>query len=83
LAVAVEGAIVVREHQGFYCNVLVYKKRCGACGYSAPKNSYAVAALSCDTYDIKDFACPSCDNRQAVRIQLGIGEEVADLLKTE
>jgi len=83
LAVAVQGAIVVREHQGFYYNVLVYKKRCGACGYSAPKNSYAVAALSCDTYDIKVFACPSCDNRQAVRIRLGIGEEVAAFMSTE
>ena len=83
MAVAVEGAIGVREHQGFYYNVLVYKKRCGACGYSAHKNSYAVAALPCDTYDIKVFACPSCDYRQAVRIQLGIGEEVADFLETE
>ena len=83
MAVAVEGASIVREHQGFYYKVLVYKERCGACGYSAPKNSYAVAALPCDTYDIKVFACPSCDYRQAVRIQLGIGEEVAALLTTE
>ncbi len=83
MAVAVEGATVVREHQGVYYNVLVYKKLCDACGYSAPKNSFAVAALPCDTYDIKVFACPSCDNRQAVRIQLGIREEVAAFMSTE
>jgi hypothetical protein len=82
LAVAVEGATVIREHQGFYYNVVVYKKRCGACGYSAPKNSFAVAALPCDTYDIKVFACPSCDDRQAVGIQLGIGEEVAAFMSS-
>jgi hypothetical protein len=83
LTVAVEGATVVREHQGFYFNVVVYKNRCGACGYSAPKNSFAVAALPCDTYDIRVFACPSCNNHQAVRIRLGIGEEVAAFMSTE
>jgi hypothetical protein len=83
LTVGVEGATVVREHQGFYFNVVVYKNRCGACGYSAPKNSFAVAALPCDTYDISGFFCPSCDNRQAVRIRLGIREEVAAFMSTE
>jgi predicted RNA-binding Zn-ribbon protein involved in translation (DUF1610 family) len=83
LAVAVEGATVIREHQGFHYNVVVYKNRCGSCGYSAPKNSFAVAALPCDTYDIKVFACPSCDDRQAVRIRLGIGEEVLAVMSTE
>jgi predicted RNA-binding Zn-ribbon protein involved in translation (DUF1610 family) len=83
LTVAVEGATVIREHQGFHYNVLVYKNRCGACGYSAPKNSFAVAALPCDTYNLKVFACPSCDNHQAVRIRLGIREEVAAFMSTE
>ena len=83
MTVAVEGATVVREYQGFHYNVVVYKHRCGACGYSAPKNSFAVAALPCDIYDLKVFACPSCDNRQAVRIRLGIGEEVAAFVSTE
>ena len=83
MTVAVEGATVVREHQGFCYNLVVYKKRCGACGYSAPKNSFAVAALPCNSYDIKVFACPSCDNRQAVRIRLDIGEEVAAFMSTE
>ncbi len=83
MTVAVEGATVVREHQGVYYNVLVYKKRCGACGYNAPTNSFAVAALPCDTYDISGFSCPSCDNRQAVRIRLGIREEVPAFMSTE
>ncbi len=43
MAVAVEGATVVREHQGFYYNVLVYKQRCDDCEYRAPTNSFAVA----------------------------------------
>jgi hypothetical protein len=40
-------------------------------------------ALPCGTYDIRGFACPSCDSRQAARIRLGIGEEVAAFLSTE
>ena len=68
MAVAVEGATVVREHQGIYYNVLVYKQRCDTCGYRAPTNSLAVAAMPEDAYDINAFACPSCDNRQAVRV---------------
>ena len=83
MAVAVEGATDVREHQGIYYNVLVYKQRCGACGYRAPNDSFAVAAMPDDAYDISGFACPSCDNRQAVRVRLGLGEEVADFLITE
>jgi hypothetical protein len=82
LAVAVEGATVVREHQGIYYNVLVYKQRCDACGYSAPKNSFAVAALPAKAYDIGGFSCPCCDNCQAVRVRLGLGEEVAAFLTT-
>ena len=83
MAVAVEGATVVREYQGFYYNVLVYKQRCDACGYGAPTNSFAVAPLPYDAYDIGGFACPSCDNHQAVRVRLGLGEEVAAFLTTE
>ena len=64
MAVAVEGAIVVREHEGFYYNVLVYKQQCDACGYCAPKNSFAVAALPDNTYDIAGFPCPSCAHHQ-------------------
>ena len=83
MAVAVEGATVVREHQGFYYNVLVYKQRCDACGYGAPTNSFALAPLPYDAYDIGGFACPSCDNRQAVGVLLGLGEEVAAFPTTE
>ena len=83
MAVATVGATIVREHQGFYYNVLVYKQRCDACGYCAPTNSFAVAPSPWDAYDIRGFPCPSCDNHQAVRVRLGIGEEVAAFLKTE
>ena len=83
MAVVIEGATIVREHQGIYYNVLVYKQRCDTCGYGAPTNSFAVAPLSCDTYDIRGFAYPSCDNHQAVRVRLGLGEEVAAFLTTQ
>ena len=83
MAVAIQGATIVREYQGFYANVLVYKQRCDGCGYRAPTNSFGVAPLPCDTYGIRGFACPSCDNHQAVRVQVGLGEAVAALLTTE
>jgi Fe-S-cluster-containing dehydrogenase component len=83
LAVAIEGATIIREHQGFYVNVLVYKQRCDACGYCAPTNSFAVAQLTYGTYDIRGFACPSCVNRQEVRVRLGFGEEEAAFLIAE
>ena len=51
MAVAIEGASIVREYQGFYANVLVYKQWCAACGYCAPTNSFAVAQLTKETYD--------------------------------
>jgi hypothetical protein len=83
LAGAIEGATIVREYQGFCVNVLVYKQRCDGCGYRSSTNSFAVAALPYDTYDIQAFSCPSCDNYQAVRVRLGLGVEVAAFLTTE
>ena len=83
MAVAMEGATVVREYQGFYANVLVYKQRCDACGYCSPTNSFAVAQLPYATYDCQGFACPSCVNHQEVRVRLGLGEEVAAFLTAE
>ena len=83
MAVAIEGATIVREHQGFYANVLVYKQWCAACGYCAPTNSFAVAQLTYETYDIPGFACPLCVNHQEVRVRLGVGEEVAAFVIAE
>jgi Fe-S-cluster-containing dehydrogenase component len=83
LAVAIEGPSIVREYQGFYANVLVYKQRCDGCGYCAPTNSFGVAQLTRATYDIGGFACPSCNEYQEVRVRLGLGEEVATFLTTE
>lgn len=40
-----EGARIVREYRGVHANVLVYKRRCDACGYLDPRNSFAVALL--------------------------------------
>ena len=84
MAVAIEGANILREHQGFYANVLVYKQRCDGCGYCAPTNSFAVAQLTYETYDIRGFACPSCVNHQeVVRVRLGLGEAMAAFLIAE
>jgi hypothetical protein len=77
LTVAVEGATIVNEYQGFRSNVLVYKQQCDACGYLAPTNSFAVVLFPDDTYDTQGFGCPHCTNYQPVRIRLELGEKVA------
>jgi len=41
LVEVIEGASLVREYQGAYANVLTYKQQCDACGYLAPKDSFA------------------------------------------
>lgn len=41
----IESARIVRELQGAYANVITYKERCDACGYIAPKNSFAFSML--------------------------------------
>jgi hypothetical protein len=69
LVAAVQGATIVREHEGVYANVLVYKQRCDACGYHTPVNSFAVKMLPYGAFDTQSFTCrPACANYQAVKI---------------
>ena len=74
MAVADEGACIVREYLGVNAKVLVYKRRCDACGYLDPLNSYAVEMLPYDApYDTEGFPCPRCANHQAVKIRSDSG----------
>ena len=74
MAEVVEGASLVGEFQGAYANVITYKQRCDACGYLAPRNSFAFSMLPSEaSYDIEGFVCPGCAKYQAVRIRLETG----------
>ena len=68
MAVIIEDAPIVRELQGAYANVITYKERCDACGYLAPKNSFAFSMLPSEaSYDLEGFVCPGCAKYQVVR----------------
>ena len=79
MSVVDEGAHVVREYRGVNANVLVYKRRCDACGNLAPRNSVAVLMFPYDDapYDTEGFSCPRYANHQAVRVRVesGNGED--------
>jgi predicted RNA-binding Zn-ribbon protein involved in translation (DUF1610 family) len=76
VAVAIEGAMILREYKGPYTNQIIYKQRCDNCGYFAPKPPVSVSCLPYGTVMYggdhrESFICPFCGNRQAVRIQGG------------
>ncbi len=76
MAIAVSGAVIVREYEGPYTNTVTYKQRCDNCGYFAPKPSISVSCLPYGTvmygcYHRDSFVCSFCGNRQVVRIQGG------------
>ncbi len=73
MAQVLEGASLVREFQGAYANVLLYKQRCDTCKYLAPNKSVAVSMLPYEGYDTEGFLCPCCANYQVVRIRLELG----------
>ena len=76
MAVAVEGAVILREYKGPYTNQITYRERCDNCGYFVPKPPISVSCLPYGTvmygcYHRGSFVCPFCGNRQAVTIQGG------------
>ena len=76
VAVAIEGAVIVREYEGPYTNQIIYRQRCDNCGYFPPKSAISVSCLPYGTvmygcYHRESFVCPFCGKRQAVRIQGG------------
>ena len=76
MAVAVEGAVILREYKGPYTNQITYRERCDNCGYFVPKPPISVSCLPYGTvmygcYHRGSFVCPFCGNRQAVMIQGG------------
>ena len=75
MAVAIEGAVIVRDYEGAITNQIVYKQRCDASGYIAPKSPIVVSCMPGGTkmygcYHTEIFVCcPFCGNRQKVRLQ--------------
>ena len=76
MAVALSGAMIIREWEGAYTNTIVYRQRCDNCGRLAPKHPISVQCLSYQTvmhgcYHEESFVCPFCGNPRAVRIEGG------------
>ncbi len=76
MAVALSGAMIIREWEGAYTNTVVYRQRCDTCGRLAPKIPISVQCLPYQTvmhgcYHEESFVCSFCGKRQAVRIQGG------------
>ena len=76
MAVAISGAMIVREREGAYTNLVAYKRQCDACGYVPPGPPITVSILPYGTvahgaYHAEGFVCPFCGNRQAVELKGG------------
>jgi hypothetical protein len=76
MAIAIEGAQIVREYKGAYTNNIVYRRRCDNCGYLPPQPPISVSCLPYQTqmygcYHAESFICSFCGNHQRVRIQGG------------
>ncbi len=74
MALAIEGAVIVRDYEGDITNQIIYKQRCDACGYITPKPPIVVSCMPGGTvmygcYHVESFICPFCDNHQRVRLQ--------------
>jgi predicted RNA-binding Zn-ribbon protein involved in translation (DUF1610 family) len=74
MAVAIEGAVIVRDYEGDITNEIVYKQRCDACGYIAPNPPIVVSCMPGGTkmygcYHAESFVCPFCGKHQEVRLE--------------
>ncbi len=76
MAIAIEGAVIVKEYLGDYTNKVVYRRQCDECGYV---DRGAPIPVSCEPYGTRmhgcyhreGFVCPLCGNQQAVKLQGG------------
>jgi len=74
MAVAIEGAVIVRDYEGATTDHIVYKQRCDACVYITTKPPIVIFCMPGSTkmygcYHTERFVCPFCGNRQKVRLQ--------------
>ena len=74
MAVAIEGAVILKEYEGPYTNQILYRQRCDTCGYISPGPPITVSCLPYGTlmhgyYHAESFVCSFCGNRQEVQIQ--------------
>ena len=75
MALALKGAVIVREYEGPNTHQITYRQRCDVCGYVAPKPPITVTCLpeSILMYrcgHIESFVCPFCRSHQVVDIQV-------------
>jgi hypothetical protein len=73
MAIATEGALIVRQYEGLYMNLVTYRQRCGNCGYLPSKLPISVKVLPDGVVCLgsgheESFVCPFCENRQAVKL---------------
>jgi hypothetical protein len=74
MAVAIEGAVIVRDYEGDVANQIIYKQRCDACRYIAPNPPIVVSCMPGGTvmygcYHAERFVCPFCGKHQEVRLE--------------
>ncbi len=73
VAIAISGALIVREYVGAYTNLIHYKRRCDNCGYVIHR-PISVQILPYGTmpygpYHAESFVCPFCGKHQEVRLE--------------
>jgi anaerobic ribonucleoside-triphosphate reductase len=76
VAIATEGAVILREYRADYTNKVLYRRQCDECGYVARGAPIPVLCEPYGTrmhgcYHRENSVCPVCGNRQAVSIQGG------------
>ena len=49
MAIAIEGAVIVKEQEGAYTSKIVYRRRCENCGYLPPQPAISVSCLPYET----------------------------------
>ena len=73
MAIATEGALIIRQYEGPYVNLVTYRQRCDNCGYLPARLPISVKVLpdgavcqgACHE---ESFVCPFCENHQAVKL---------------
>ncbi len=74
MAIAKRGAVIVRDYEGPFTNLVIYRRRCDNCGYRPTVPPISVLMLPGQTvaygpYHAENFVCSFCGNRQMVEIQ--------------
>jgi hypothetical protein len=74
MVIASEGALIIRQYEGPYINLVTYRQRCDNCRYLPARLPISVTLLPAGavchgTCHEDSFVCPFCENRQAVKLR--------------